>query len=280
MRFYPHIIPKGKEMINRIWINFKKYSYLLKQLISRDFKVKYKRSVLGVLWSLLYPVLMMAVMAIVFSKMFRMQVEGVSYLVYLLSGLVMFNYFSEATNLAMSSVVANFSLLNKVYIPKYIFPLSKCLFVGINFLLTMIPLYAVIIVESFKYPNLLSNLKFHFLLPYSYICLFMFALGIGLLISTISVFLRDMFYIYGIIVLVWTYLTPLMYDINMLDPGFQRILKCNPLYQYINFARTIILYGRIPSLFQFAACAVTAVFTLALGVVVFKWKQDKFIYYV
>ncbi|MBQ7714422.1 MAG: ABC transporter permease [Clostridia bacterium] len=267
-------------MIKRIWINFKKYSYLLKQLVSRDFKVKYKRSVLGVLWSLLYPILMMAVMAIVFSKMFKFSTEGVSYLVYLLSGLIMFNYFSEATNLAMSSVVANFSLINKVYIPKYIFPLSKCLFVGINFLLTLIPLYAVIFIESFKYPELLTNLKYHIFLPYSYLCLFIFALGIGLLISAISVFLRDMFYIYGIIVLIWTYLTPLMYDIKMLNPGFQRILKVNPLYQYVNFARTVILYGHVPTLFQFAACGLSALFFLALGIFVFKKNQDKFIYYV
>ena len=121
-------------MIQKIIYNFKKYKFLLQQLISRDFKVKYKRSALGILWSLLYPLLMMGVMAIVFSNFFKFSMPGVNYLVYLLSGLVIFNYFSEASNLAMSSVVSNFTLINKVYIPKYIFPLSKCLFVGINFL--------------------------------------------------------------------------------------------------------------------------------------------------
>ena len=130
--------------IKNIFLNLKKYSFLLQQLIARDFKVKYKRSVLGVLWSLLNPILMMCVMAIVFTNVFRFSTPGVNYLVYLLTGLTYFNYFSESTNLAMSSVVANFSLINKIYIPKYIFPLSKCLFVGINFLLTLIPLYAVI----------------------------------------------------------------------------------------------------------------------------------------
>ena len=112
-------------VIKNLWTNFKKYQFLLKQLVSRDFKVKYKRSVLGVLWSLLNPVLQMVVMAIVFSNVFKFSMEGVNYLVYLLTGLVMFNYFSEASNLAMSSVVGNFSLINKVYIPKYIFPLSS-----------------------------------------------------------------------------------------------------------------------------------------------------------
>ena len=114
--------------IKNILDNFKKYSFLLQQLVGRDFKVKYKRSVLGVLWSLLYPVLMMAVMAAVFSNVFKFSVPGVNYLVYLMTGLTFFNYYSEASNLSMSSVVANFSLLNKIYIPKYIFPLSKCLF--------------------------------------------------------------------------------------------------------------------------------------------------------
>ena len=135
-------------MIKNIINNFKKYSFLMNQMISRDFKVKYKRSVLGVLWSLLYPLLMMSVMAIVFSQMFKFNMEGVNYLVYLMSGLVMFNYFSEASNTAMTSIVSNFSLMTKVYIPKYIFPLSKCLFVGINFLLSLIPLLLIIILTG------------------------------------------------------------------------------------------------------------------------------------
>ena len=105
-------------MIRALAAVMRRYSFLLGQLISRDFKVKYKRSVLGVLWSLLYPVLMMCVMAAVFSGMFRFSVPGVSYLAYLMTGLTLFNYFSEASNLAMSSVVANFSLISKVYIPK------------------------------------------------------------------------------------------------------------------------------------------------------------------
>ena len=132
--------------LKNIFNNIKRYSFLLKQLIMRDFKVKYKRSVLGVLWSILYPVLMMSVMALVFSQMFKFNVPGVNYLVYLMTGLVMFNYFSEATNTAMTSVVSNFALINKVYIPKYIFPISKVLFVGINFLLTLIPLLFILFI--------------------------------------------------------------------------------------------------------------------------------------
>ncbi len=260
--------------IKNIWTNFKKYQFLLKQLVSRDFKVKYKRSVLGVLWSLLNPVLQMVVMAIVFSNVFKFSMEGVNYLVYLLTGLVMFNYFSEASNLGMSSVVGNFSLINKVYIPKYIFPLSKCLFVGINFLLTLIPLYVVIIATG-------TGLCWqHLLLPFVFLCLFLFTVGMALILSTISVFLRDMFYIYGIIIMIWTYLTPIMYDINMITSWFIQIFKLNPLYQFINFARTIILYHHTPTLFQFGACALCAIVVFIIGLVVFKKNQDKFIYYV
>lgn len=260
--------------IKNIIINFKKYSFLLKQLVSRDFKVKYKRSVLGVVWSLLYPLLTMAVMAIVFSNVFKMSAPGVSYLAYLLSGLVMFNYFSEASNLAMSSVVANFGLLNKIYIPKYIFPLSKCLFVGINFLLSLIPLYIVLIATGTG-----INI-YHVFLPYVFLCLFIFTLGIGLALAAISVFLRDMFYIYGIVIMLWTYLTPLMYDINMISSRLQPFLKLNPLYHYVNFARQIILYGKIPTPFTWIVCLLSSLFFLIIGVIIFRKTQDKFIYYV
>ena len=257
-----------------IMINLKKYSFLLQQLVSRDFKVKYKRSVLGIVWSLLYPILTMVVMAIVFSNVFKFSTPGVSYLAYLLSGLVIFNYFSEASNLAMSSVVGNFSLLNKIYIPKYIFPLSKCLFVGINFLLTLIPLYIVLFATGTG-----VNI-YHIFLPYAFICLFMFTLGMGFILSAVSVFLRDMFYIYGIIIMMWTYLTPIMYDISVISPTLQPFLKLNPLYHYINFAREIILYGRVPQPFTWITCLISSVIVLIIGVMVFRKTQDKFIYYV
>lgn len=259
--------------IKNIFDNFRKYSFLLKQLVSRDFKVKYKRSVLGVVWSILYPVLMMSVMAIVFSNVFRFSVPGVNYLVYLMTGLTFFNYYSEASNSAMSAVVANFSLLNKIYIPKYIFPLSKCLFVGINFLLTLIPLYGVIILTG-SGETKCHITWLHLLLPYSYLCLLIFTIGVGFILSTISVFLRDMFYIYGIVITILTYFTPIMYDISMLDPWIQHVLKLNPLYHYITFARTIILYADMPSIRSFLICGGSAIVVFLIGVIVFKKNQD------
>lgn len=259
--------------------NVKRYSFLTKQLVIRDFKIKYKRSVLGILWSLLYPLLTMAVMAVVFSQMFKFNVEGVNYLVYLLTGLVMFNYFSEASMGAMSSVVANFQLINKVYIPKYIFPISKVLFVGINFLLTLIPLLLMILVTGSGDTKCVINI-YYLLLPYAFLCLFMFTLGLGFILSTVSIFFRDMFYIYGILITLWTYLTPLFYDLSMIPQNIRGFFELNPLYIYIDFARTIILHAQMPSMMSFIMCAVTSIIILVIGMVVFKKNQDKFIYYV
>lgn len=265
--------------IKNIFYNFKKYAFLLEQIVMRDFKVKYKRSVLGILWCLLYPLLMMAVMAIVFSQMFAVRVEGVNYLVYLMTGLVMFNYFNEASHTAMTSIVENFQLMTKVYIPKYIFPLAKCLFVGINFLLTLIPLVIIILFTGSGDTKCHLNI-YYLLLPYIYLCLFMFTFGIGLLLSAISVFLRDIFHIYGIILTIWNYFTPIFYDISMIPASFQPIFKLNPLYMFINASREIILFSKCPSLTSLLMCGGVAALTLLIGSFVFKRKQDKFIYYI
>ncbi|MBD8921937.1 ABC transporter permease [bacterium] len=216
----------------------------------------------------------MTVMALVFTNMFKFSTPGVNYLVYLMTGLVIFNYFSEASNLAMSSVVANFSLINKVYMPKYIFPLSKCIFVGINFLLTLIPLYAIIFITG-------TGINvYHLLLPFVFFCLFLFTIGFGLILATVSVFLRDMFYIYGVVITLWTYLTPIMYDISIIPETYQILFKLNPLYWFIYFARDIILYNQVPGINVWIYCALFAIVFLLLGIFIFKKKQDKFIYYV
>lgn len=262
-------------MLNNIKYVWKKYNFLLQQLVSRDFKVKYKRSVLGVFWSLLYPVLTMSVMALVFTNVFKFSTPGVSYLAYLMSGLVMYNYFSEASNLSMSSVVANFSLINKVYMPKYIFPVSKCIFVGINFVLSLIPLYVILLVTGTG-----VNI-YHLALPYAYMCLFVFTLGFSLILSTVAVFLRDMFYIYGVILTLWQYLTPIMYDIAIIDNPFLLIIfKCNPLYWILYFVRSIMLYHTLPGINVWLYCAAFAFGFLILGVIIFRKKQNQFIYYV
>jgi ABC-2 type transport system permease protein len=254
--------------------NLKKYTFLIKELIKRDFKVKYQRSFLGILWSILYPLLMMGVMALVFSNFFKATMPGVSYLCYLLTGLTIFNYFSDATTQSMPSIVSNMGLINKVYIPKYIFPLSKCLFSGINFLLTLIPLYLIILFTG-------TDLNFyHFLLPICFFLLTIFCIGFGFFLSCISVFVRDIFYLWGIITLIWTYLTPIMYDISILPKKLIDIMDFNPLYQYIKFARDIILYGKVPMLSTWLWCLGWAIFMFVFGAWIFRKNQNKFIYYI
>jgi len=266
-------------MINNIFANFKQYKFLLKQLVIRDFKVKYKRSFLGVIWSLLYPLLMMSVLAIVFSNIFKYSMPGVNYLVYLLIGLTFFQFVSETTNLAMSSVTTNAPLINKLYVPKYIFPLSKVFSTAINFFLTLIPLYLIIIFTGSAETKCAITVL-HLLLPFSYIFLFLFTTGISFILSTIAVFLRDIFYIYGIIVTIWMYFTPIMYDISIISENLQPFLKLNPLYWYITFARDIILHNQVPNTLTWIICATSSILIFAIGALLFKSKQDKFIYYV
>jgi ABC-type polysaccharide/polyol phosphate export permease len=267
--------------LKNILANFKRYWFLMTQLIARDFKVKYKRSVLGVVWSLLYPVLMLAVMAAVFSQMFKFNVEGVNYIVYLMTGIIMWNYFNEASNTAMTSVVINFGLINKVYIPKYVFPISKCLFVGINFLLTLIPWLGIIGLSYLGLGGYTCHISINYLiLPYIFLCLFIFTVGISLFLSCVSVFLRDVFYIYGIVLIMWNYLTPVFYSIEIIPASLQPIFKLNPLYHFLTSARQIVLYGSAPSIKTLLLLAGMAFGMLAVGSIVFKKNQDKFIYYV
>ncbi|MBQ9012801.1 MAG: ABC transporter permease [Bacilli bacterium] len=267
--------------INAILNNFKRYWFLMTQLISRDFKVKYKRSILGILWSLLNPILTMSVMAIVFSQMFRFKVEGVNYIVYLMTGIIMFNYLSQASTMAMTSVVDNFTLINKVYIPKYIFPIAKCLFIGIDFLLTLIPWIAIIALTYVGLGGYTCHFNIYYLiLPYIFICMFLFVVGLGLLLSCISVFLRDVWHIYGIILTLWNYLTPVFYSTEILPPMLQKLMQFNPMYQFLTAARSIVLYGQRPSFTTMGILAFIGIGMLLIGSFVFRKKQDKFIYYV
>ena len=269
------------QKIKNIMGNFKHYWFLMTQLISRDFKVKYKRSVLGVLWSLLYPILMLTVMTIVFSQMFKFKVEGVNYVVYLMTGIIMWNYFSEASNSAMTSVVMNFGLINKVYIPKYIFPVAKCLFVGINFVLTLIPWLAIVGLSYLGLGQYTCHFSIYYLLlPYIFLCMFLFTVGISLFLSCVSVFLRDVFYIYGIVLIMWNYLTPVFYSIEIIPGTLQTIFKLNPMYQYLNATRDIVLFGNCPTLGTLCILGGIAALAMTIGSVVFKKNQDKFIYYV
>lgn len=261
--------------------NFKRYWFLMTQLISRDFKVKYKRSVLGVVWSLLNPILMMTVMAIVFSQMFKFKVDGINYLVYLMTGIVLWNYFSQASNMAMTSVVENFGLINKIYIPKYIFPVAKCLFVGIDFLLTLVPWLGIIGLSYFGLGDYVCHFNVYYLiLPYIFLCMLLFTIGVGLLLSCVSVFLRDVFHIYGIVLTLWNYLTPVFYSIEILPTKLQFLMQFNPMYQFLTITRTIVVYEKAPTIQSLVIITAIGIGMLLFGTIIFRKKQDKFIYYI
>ena len=265
----------------KIFGNFKRYWFLLTQLITRDFKVKYKRSVLGIVWSLLNPILTMTVMAIVFSQMFRFKVEGVNYIVYLMTGIIIFNYFSNASKDAMTSVVENFNLINKVYIPKYIFPVAKCLFIGIDFLLTLIPWFGIILLSYVGLGHYTCHINwYYFLLPYIFLCLLLFTIGMGFLLSSLSVFLRDIWHIYGIVLTLWNYLTPIFYSVEILPKEIRGFMQFNPLFQFLDATRTIVIKAQAPSLMSLFIIGAIGIGMFIVGSLIFRSKQDKFIYYI
>lgn len=261
---------KGKRSLGLNIINaFTKYEFLLSQLVSRDFKTKYKRSVLGVLWSFLNPLLSMMVQYLVFSTLFKSDIPN--FAVYLLIGIVFYSFFSEATSMGLMSIVGNSALITKVYVPKYIFPVSRVLSSTINLLISMIPLLLVVILTHA--PITLALL----LLPFSIICAIVFCIGMSFILSAAMVYFRDMQFLWGVISMLWMYATPIFYPESILPQNLMILFKMNPLYHFIRFSRTIILEGVSPEPKAYLFCIIAAIIPLAIGAFVFKKTQDKFI---
>jgi ABC-2 type transport system permease protein len=250
---------------------FIKYRFLLKQLVLRDIKVKYKRSVLGILWSMLNPLLMMIVLNIVFSELFKIQIDN--FLVYYLTGFVVFNFFAEATGASLSSIYGNSALIMKVYIPKYIFPLSKTLSVFVNTLFALVAVAIMVVVTGVKLtPAML-------LTPLLLFYLLLFTMGIALIFSTYAVFFRDLQHLHGVMMSVLMYLTPIMYPVEIIPEKYKWILNFNPLYYYVNYFRELVLAGTIPNMGTNLICISFSLFSLLIGIYVFRKNQYKFILY-
>ena len=248
-----------------------KYRFLIKQLVDRDFKAKYKRSVLGVFWSFLNPLLNMAVQYVVFSNLFKFDIPN--FPVYLLCGNVIFSYFSESCGMALTSIVGNASLITKVYVPKYIYPLTRILSSLINLLISMIPLIAVALISG------LLPTPAYILALYVFVCLALFCLGMGLLLSAAMVFFRDIQFLWGVLTTIWMYLTPIFYPVSILPEGIKGIVEANPLYYYVTFVRTCIMDGVSPEPAMYVQCPLYAIAALVTGAWVFKKNQDKFVLY-
>ncbi|XOQ42843.1 MAG: Transport permease protein [Clostridium sp.] len=251
---------------------FTKYKFLLDQLVDRDFKTKYKRSVLGVLWSFLNPLLTMMVQYIVFSTIFKTDIPN--YPVYLLTGIVFFNFFAEAVGMALNSIVSSASLITKVYIPKYIFPISRVMSSFINFSLSLIPLFIVIFLTGTTItPAVL-------LLPFAIVCTIIFCIGMGMLLASSMVFFRDTQFLWSVISLLWMYATPLFYPESIIPARFTFVLKFNPMYHFIRFARAVLQQGISPQPKAYLFCLIAALVPFFVGAFVFKKTQDKFMLYI
>ncbi len=257
-------------LINAI-VAMQKYRFLIKQLVSRDFKAKYKRSILGVFWSFLNPLLTMIVQYIVFSNLFRFDIPY--YPVYLLSGIIVFNYFSEACGMALTSIIGNATLITKVYVPKYIYPLTRILSSLVNLLISMIPLIIVTMLSG------LHPTKAYLLIPLMLVCLAMFCLGLGMLLSAAMVFFRDIQFLWGVLTMIWMYLTPIFYPESILPEQVAWVLKVNPLYYFISFLRSCVIDGVSPEPVVYVQCFLISLCVLAVGAWVFKKSQDKFVLY-
>lgn len=246
---------------------FLKYKSLLMNLVSRDIKVRYRRSFLGMFWTVLNPLLMMLVITIVFSTLFKQNIEN--FPIYYLAGTLIFSFNSETTSNALYAIIGNSSLMKKVYIPKYLFPLAKTVSGLVNIGFSLIAMFVVMLVLKVEFrPTLL-------LLPIPIFYVFLFSTGLGFLLAAATVFFRDISHFYGVFVMAWTYFTPIFYPETILPETAMKIMQFNPMYHYVNYMRELVLYGTFPGMRENLLC-----FLFGIGLTVFYRKQDKFVLYV
>jgi ABC-2 type transport system permease protein len=249
--------------------DFKKYSYLLRNLVKKDFTTRYRRSALGILWSVLNPLLMMMVISAVFSNIFRIQIEN--FAVYYLTGSLVFNFMSEATSGALMSVLGSAGLIKKVYIPKYIFPLEKCFFALVNAAFSLVAV--LILMPILGVPLRPTALLFWVPLLYTLV----FSMGLGMILAAANVFFRDVGHLYSVWVMAWMYLTPILYPVDILPAAVRSFMGLNPMYYYVGYFRQVMMYETVPDLQTNLICASFSLVFLFLGLFVFKKTQDKFI---
>lgn len=267
---------------------FFRYWDLLVLLVQRDLKLKYRRSFLGYLWSILTPLLSMAVMAIVFTRMFQRNIHN--YPLYLICGNILFSFMRESTTQAMSSVIGNASLLKKTYVPKYIFTLSKVTSCMVNFVLSLGALIIVMIAthQPFKWMNLMVVIPI--------LELYVFCVGLGMLLGAATVFFRDIKNIWGVVTLAWMYLTPIFYSLESFNESKVKgevalstlalfIRRFNPMYMYIQQFRYFIMQHNaelieVPYNVLMWRGALCAAIMLIIGLFTFRMTKNKFILYI
>ena len=251
---------------------FKKNQFLFEELAKRDFKKKYKRTVLGMGWSLLAPLMTLLVLNFVFGNFFGRRVPH--YTIYLFCGNLLFSYFKESTTSGMSSLVSNATIFTKVNVPKYIFLLSKNVSSLINFGLTLCVFFIFVFLDNIQF-----GLHFIMLL-YPIGCFILFNVGVGLIISAMYVFYKDMSYLYDIFTMLLMYLSAIFYTVDLLPEKYQGIFFLNPVYTYIKYFRDIVLNAEIPSPELHALCLFYALVALGAGGYIYKKYNHEFLFYV
>ena len=250
---------------------------LLKELVIRDIKIRYRHSVLGILWTVLNPLLNMIVMTIVFQTIFASTIEY--FALYVMIGNIVFGFVSEATNRGMNAILWNASLIKKVYIPKYLFPLANVVSSLVNFLFSYIAMIFVMLIIGAPFRWML----FSCIVPLFYLIIFSF--GMSLILCSINVFFRDIQHIYSVFLTVWMYLSAIFYSVETIakaEGGAQiaSLIELNPMYQFIRFFREIIIDGVFPGILHNLFCAGFSLAMLIIGVLFFKLTQKKFILHI
>ncbi len=250
----------------------KRYRFLFEELVKRDFTKKYKRTALGMLWSILGPLMTLGVMAMVFTQFFGRTMEY--YIIYMFCGNIVYHYFKESTQSGMTSLFDNSQIFSKINVPKYMFLLSKNVSTFINFCLNFVTLFVFCLIDGVG-----ITWKF-LLLVYPVFFLVLFNLGMGLILSALYLMFRDIKYLYDIFTLLLMYVSAIFYTVDAYPEHIQQLFYLNPVYVYISYFREIILHGNIPSLSVHLLAMGYAALALIIGAVIYKKKNYKFLYYI
>jgi len=252
--------------------NFGERRFLFSELVKRDFKKKYKRTYLGMLWSLLSPLLSLLIMSLVFTGFFgRTQPH---YTIYIFCGNIVFSYFTDSTGGGMGALVNNAEVFSKINLPKYLFLFSRNVSSFINFGLTFLVFLFFSVIDGIKLGWVFVSL----VIPI--FSMVVFNLGVGLILSALFVFFRDMQYLWGVFTTLLMYMSAIFYTVDSFSPTIQRLFHLNPVYVYIRYFRLVVIDGRFPSAAVNFLAVGYAALAFALGALVYKKYNRKFIYYV
>lgn len=251
---------------------FRKNQFLFEELVKRDFKKKYKRAALGIIWSMLSPLLMLMIISIAFGQFFGATIPH--YTIYVLAGQIIFSYYSEATNNGMNALVNNAAIFTKVNVPKYMFLLSINISSLINFALMLV----IFFVFAF-FDGIVFQWKF-LLVIYPIICLILFNLGVGLILSAFYVFFKDVQYLYSVFLQLMMYASAIFYNYQIVPEAYQIFFKLNPVFIYISYIRSIVINNTIPSIEVHILAAFYALAFLIMGGFIYRRYNYKFLYYV